>query len=147
MEIILLKNYEGLGDAGDIVNVKPGYARNKLIPEGIGLRASKKNLAISKEKKDMESNRLSRQMVAHKKVVNKLSKTEITIEAQVGEEDKMFGSVTTIDIQKALEDKRITVDRSSILLEEPIKSLGIYHIPVKVTSELSADVKVYVIKS
>lgn len=147
MEIILLKNYEGLGGAGDIVNVKPGYARNKLIPEGIGLRASKKNLAISKEKKDMESNRLSREMVAHKKVVNKLSKTEITIEAQVGEEDKMFGSITNIDIQKALEDKRITVERSSILLEEPIKSLGIYHIPVKVTSELSADVKVYVIKS
>ena len=147
MEIILLKNYEGLGGAGDIVNVKPGYARNKLIPEGIGLRASKKNLAISKEKKEMESNRLSREMVAHKKVVNKLSKTEITIEAQVGEEDKMFGSITTIDIQKALEDKRITVERSSILLEEPIKSLGIYHIPVKVTSELSADVKVYVIKS
>jgi large subunit ribosomal protein L9 len=147
MEIILLKNYEGLGGAGDIVNVKPGYARNKLIPEGIGLRVSKKNLAISKEKKDMESNRLSREMVAHEKIVNKLSKIEITIEAQVGEEDKMFGSVTTIDIQKALEDKRVTVERSSILLEEPIKSLGIYHIPVKVTSELSADVKVYVIKS
>ena len=92
MEIILLKNYEGLGDAGDIVNVKPGYARNKLIPEGIGLRASKKNLAISKEKKDMEKNRVNREVAAHEKIVNKLSNIEITIEAQVGEEDKMFGS-------------------------------------------------------
>ena len=147
MEIILLKNHKGLGTAGDIVNVKPGFARNKLIPEGIGLRASKKNLAVSEEKKLAESNRMSRENAAHEKIVNKLSKIEITIEAQVGEEDKMFGSVTTIDIQKALEDKRITVERSSILLEEPIKSLGIYHVPIRVTSQLSGDVKVYVIKS
>ena len=147
MEIILLKNHKGLGTAGDIVNVKPGFARNKLIPEGIGLRASKKNLAVSEEKKLAESNRMSREVAAHEKIVNKLSKIEITIEAQVGEEDKMFGSVTTIDIQKALEDKRITVERSSILLEEPIKSLGIYHVPIRVTSQLSGDVKVYVIKS
>lgn len=147
MEIILLKNYEGLGTAGDIVNVKPGFARNKLIPEGIGLRASNKNLALSKEKKLAERNRLTREVAAHEKIVKKLSKIEITIEAQVGEEDKMFGSVTTIDIQKALEDMRITVERSAILLEEPIKSLGIYHVPVRVTSELSGDVKVYVIKS
>tara|TARA_E500000075_G_C6774175_1_gene213777 strand:+ start:154 stop:597 length:444 start_codon:yes stop_codon:yes gene_type:complete len=147
MEIILLKNHKGLGTAGDIVNVKPGFARNKLIPEGIGLRASKKNLAVSEEKKLAESNRMSREIAAHEKIVNKLSKIEITIEAQVGEEDKMFGSVTTIDIQKALEDKRITVERSSILLEEPIKSLGIYHVPIRVTSQLSGDVKVYVIKS
>lgn len=147
MEIILLKNHKGLGIAGDIVNVKPGFARNKLIPEGIGLRASKKNLAVSEEKKLAESNRMSREVAAHEKIVNKLSKIEITIEAQVGEEDKMFGSVTTIDIQKALEDKRITVERSSILLEEPIKSLGIYHVPIRVTSQLSGDVKVYVIKS
>ena len=145
MEIILLKNHEGLGTAGDIVNVKPGFARNKLIPEGIGLRASNKNLALSKEKKLAERNRLTREVAAHEKIVKKLSKIEITIEAQVGEEDKMFGS--TIDIQKALEDKRVTVERSSILLEEPIKSLGIYHVPVRVTSELSGDVKVYVIKS
>ena len=147
MEIILLKNHKGLGTAGDIVNVKPGFARNKLIPEGIGLRASKKNLAVSEEKKLAESNRMSREVAAHEKIVNKLSKIEITIEAQVGEEDKMFGSVTTMDIQKALEDKRITVERSSILLEEPIKSLGIYHVPIRVTSQLSGDVKVYVIKS
>ena len=111
------------------------------------LRASKKNLAISKEKKLAESNRLSREVATNEKIVNKLSKIEITIEVKVGDEDKMFGSVTTIDIQKALEDKRVTVERNSILLEEPIKSLGIYHVPVRVTSELSGNVKVYVIKS
>ena len=147
MDIILLKNYEGLGSAGDVVSVKPGFARNKLIPEGIGLRSSKKNLAISKEKKQMEENRSNREMNTNKEIVKKLSNIEITIEAQVGEEDKMFGSITTIDIQKALKEKGITVDRTSILLEEPIKALGIYHVPIKVTSKLSGDVKIYVIKS
>ncbi|MDB9853710.1 50S ribosomal protein L9 [Candidatus Marinimicrobia bacterium] len=147
MDIILLKNYEGLGSAGDIVSVKPGYARNKLIPEGIGLRASKKNLAISIEKKQIEKNRSVREVAAHEKIAKKLSNIEITIEAQVGEEEKMFGSITTIDIQKSLEAKGITVDRSSISLENPIKALGIYHVPIRVTSELSGDVKIYVIKS
>ena len=147
MDIILLKNYEGLGSAGDIVSVKPGYARNKLIPEGIGLRASKKNLAISIEKKQIEKNRSVREVAAHEKIAKKLSNIEITIEAQVGEEEKMFGSITTIDIQKSLEAKGITVDRSSISLENPIIALGIYHVPIRVTSELSGDVKIYVIKS
>jgi large subunit ribosomal protein L9 len=147
MDIILLKNYEGLGSAGDIVSVKPGYARNKLIPEGIGLRASKKNLAISIEKKQIEKNRSVREVAAHEKIAKKLSNIEITIEEQVGEEEKMFGSITTIDIQKSLEAKGITVDRSSISLENPIKALGIYHVPIRVTSELSGDVKIYVIKS
>jgi large subunit ribosomal protein L9 len=80
-------------------------------------------------------------------MVETLSKTEITIEAQVGEEEKMFGSVTTLDIHKALEEKGIEVDRHAIMLEEPIKALGIYHVPVRVSADLNGDVKIYVIKS
>jgi large subunit ribosomal protein L9 len=76
-----------------------------------------------------------------------LTKTEITIEAQVGEEDKMFGSVTAMDIQKSLEEKGIDLDRNAILLDEPIKALGIYHVSVRVAPNLNGDVKVYVIKS
>ena len=99
------------------------------------------------EKKQIEKNRSVREVAAHEKIPKKLSNIEITIEAQVGEEEKMFGSITTIDIQKSLEAKGITVDRSSISLENPIKALGIYHVPIRVTSELSGDVKIYVIKS
>ena len=102
---------------------------------------------MSKEKKQIEKNRSVREVAAHEKIAKKLSNIEITIEAQVGEEEKMFGSITTIDIQKSLEAKGITVDRSSISLENPIKALGIYHVPIRVTSELSGDVKIYVIKS
>ena len=147
MEIILLQDVNGLGEAGDIVDVKPGYARNKLVPDGLALRASKRNLAVADERKQIEKRRKNRVTAAEEVIVEKLSKTEITIEAQVGEEDKMFGSITTIDIHKALVEKGITVDRHAIMLDEPIKALGIYHVPVRVTSELNGDVKVYVIKS
>ena len=147
MEIILLKNHKGLGTAGNIVNVKPGFARNKLIPEGIGLRASKKNLAVSEEKKLAESNRMSREVAAHEKIVNKLSKIEITIEAQVGEEDKMFGSISLKDIHKSIESKGVKISQDSICLEKPIKALGIYKIDIDVTKTIKSTVKVYVIKS
>ena len=147
MDIILLKDYDGLGEAGDVVNVKPGFARNKLIPEGVALRASKRNLAIAKERKKTAHTRWEREKATYDSLVKTLSKTEITIEAKVGEEDKMFGSVTAIDIHKSLEDRGIKVDRHAILLDEPIKALGIYHVPVRVASNLNGDVKIYVIKS
>ena len=147
MEIILLQDIQGLGEAGDVVNVKPGYARNKLVPEGLALRASKRNLAVADERKQIEKTRKARVAVADGAMVETLSKTEITIEAQVGDEEQMFGSVTTLDIHKALEEKGITVDRHAIMLEEPIKALGIYHVPVRVSTELNGDVKIYVIKS
>lgn len=147
MDVILLKDYEELGSAGDVVSVKPGYARNKLIPEGIALRASKRNLAISEEKRTTELNRKDRENASFDSLLKVLSKTEITIEAQVGEEDKMFGSITVADVQRALEKKGVNIDRSAILLPEPIKALGIYHISVKVATEKTGDVKLYVIKS
>ena len=147
MEIILLKNYEGLGQAGDVVSVKPGFARNKLIPEGLALRASKRNMAIAKEQKKNENTRKVREEAANDSLLKTLSKTEITIEAQVGEEDKMFGSITSLDIHKSLLEKGIEVDRQAILLDEPIKALGIYHISVRVAPQVEGDVKIYVIKS
>ena len=146
MDVILLKDYEELGSAGDVVSVKPGYARNKLIPEGIALRASKRNLAISEEKRTTELNRKDRENASFDSLLKILSKTEITIEAQVGEEDKMFGSITVADVQRALEKKGVNIERSAILLPEPIKALGIYHISVKVATEKIGDVKLYVIK-
>ena len=147
MDIILLKDYDGLGESGDIVAVKPGFARNKLIPEGIALRASKRNMAIAEERKMVTKNRQKRAEASNEAILKKLSKTEITIEAQVGDEDKMFGSVTALDIHKSLEEKGVVVDRNTILLDEPIKALGIYHVPVRVAPKLTGDIKIYVIKS
>ena len=147
MDVILLEDVQGLGAAGDVVAVKPGFARNKLIPDGVALRASKRNLAVAEERKRVSKMRKDRESEADYNLVDKLSKTEITIEAQVGDDEKMFGSVTAIDIHKALDEKEINIDRHAIELEEPIKSLGIYHVPVKVSAEHTGDLKVYVIKA
>ena len=147
MDVILLEDVQGLGDAGDVVVVKPGFARNKLIPDGVALRASKRNLAVAEERKIVSKMRKDRESEADYNLVDKLSKIEITIEAQVGDDEKMFGSVTAIDIHKALDEKEINIDRHAIELEEPIKSLGIYHVPVKVSAEHTGDLKVYVIKA
>ena len=147
MDIILLKDHEGLGTAGDVVSVKPGFARNKLIPEGIALRASKRNIAISEEKRTTELNRKDRENASFDSLLKVLSKTEITIEAQVGEEDKMFGSITAKDIYKSILEKGIKVEQSSVQLDKPIKALGIYNVDVIVTENINTTVKVYVIKS
>ena len=147
MKIILTSDYEGLGKAGELINVKPGFARNKLLPSGLALRASKKNIAIIEEKKKLiEANKM-REESSLKDLLEKLSKTEITIEAQVGEEEKMFGSITSNDIVKSLEQKGIAIDRNSILLDSPIKSLGIYHVKIRLSEDYECDLKVYVIKS
>ena len=147
MDVILLKDYLSLGKTGDTVKVKPGFARNFLIPEGIALRASSKNLSIFKEQKKFEKVRQKREKSFNDNIAKKLSKVEITIEAQVGEEDKMFGSITAKDIYKSIIEKGIKVEQNSIQLDKPIKALGIYNVDVIVTENISSTVKVYVIKS
>ena len=147
MDIILLQDIETLGTSGDIVKVKPGYARNFLFPRGMAVRSSKRNRALADEKKSVANARALREAQAYDELMDKLKNTEITIEVQVGGEDRLFGSVTTQDIQKALAEKNIDVDRHLILLEEPIKALGIYDVPVKITKGLNQEVKVYVIQA
>ena len=147
MDIILLTDYEGLGRAGDKVTVKPGFARNKLIPQGVALRASMQNMSIIKEKKKNIEKLKKKESDKYDVLLKKLSKAELSIKAQVGDEDKMFGSITTNDISKALEDIDINIDRSSILLDTPIKSLGLYHIDIRLTKDHEIKLKLYVIKS
>ena len=147
MEVILLKALEGIGLEGELVKVKPGFARNFLVPKGIALRASKSNLAVAGERKRIKEAKENRAEKVNQVLIDKLAKTNITIEVQVGEEERIFGSVTAQDIQKSLEEKGITIDRSCILMEEPIKSLGVYNIPVKITVDLESKIKVYVIKT
>ena len=147
MDVILLQDVEALGTSGDIVNVKPGYARNFLFPRGLAVRSSKRNRALADEKKMVAKARAAREAQAYEDLMNSLKNTEITIEVQVGDENRLFGSVTSQDVHKALADKRIEVDRHSILLEEPIKALGIYDVPVKITKGLNQEVKVYVIQA
>ena len=146
MEIILLSDVENLGESGDVVTVKPGYARNKLIPQGLALRASNRNIAIASEKNRVAEAKMDRENQAMNALAKKLSKVEITIEVKVGDEEKMFGSITNKDIHKELMDKGFELERSQITIKDPIKALGIYHIQVKVSKDIVSDVKLYVIK-
>ena len=147
MDVILLQDVQTLGTAGDIVKVKPGYARNYLFPRGFALRSSKRNRAVAEEKKrniEMSSKRIEQ---ANMSLVNKISKIELTFEMQVGDEEKMFGTVTTKDILTALKEKGISIDRSALILDESIKALGIYHIPINLSGGLTTEIKIYVIKT
>ena len=147
MDIILLQDVEALGTSGDIIKVKPGYARNFLFPRGLAVRSSKRNRALADEKKNSAKAKQLREAQVYEELVNKLKNTEVTIEVQVGGEDRLFGSVTSQDIHKALIEKGIEIDRHSIELEEPIKALGIYDVNVKVAKGLLQEIKVYVIQA
>ena len=118
-----------------------------MFPKGLAVRSSKRNRALADEKKEVAKSRAVREAKAYEELMNKLKKVEITIEVNVGGEDRLFGSVTSQDIHKVLMEKGVEVDRHAILLEEPIKALGIYDVPVKITKGLSQEVKVYVIQS
>ena len=146
MKVILLNDVENLGLAGDILVVKPGYARNKLIPQGLALRASNKNIAVASERKKVANVKLERENIALQKLAKKLSNVEITIEVNVGEEEKMFGSITNLDVHKELTSKGYDINKNQIIIDEPIKALGIYHAKVKIAKDITSDVKLYVIK-
>ena len=146
MKVILLNDVENLGLAGDIVIVKPGYARNRLIPQGLALRASNKNIAVASERKKVANVKLERENIALQNLAKKLSNVDITIEVNVGEEEKLFGSITNLDVHKELTSKGYDINKNQIIIDEPIKALGIYHAKVKIAKDITSDVKLYVIK-
>ena len=146
MEIILLDKIDNLGNVGDVVIVKPGYARNYLFPKGLAVRSSKRNIAFVEEKRKNIELKIAKKEQASQAIFDSLKNVEILMEVEVGENDKLFGSVTTMDLQKALNDQNIEIEKQDILLDNPIKSLGVYDIPIKVTSLLKQNIKVNVVK-
>lgn len=134
-----------LGMEGAIVNVKEGYARNYLIPKGFALVADNRNIKLMEmQKKKIEANRIKVKADAEK-VAKDLEAVVITIAQKAGEEDKLFGSVTSMDIADEMEKKGISIDRKKILLDKPIKTLGEYDVPVKLHQQVTGSIKVMVI--
>lgn len=145
MKIILRQDHEQLGKLGDIVEVKPGYARNYLIPRKIGYAATPGNLQALEEDKKQHLLRQEKDLHQAEKMVTELEKLSITLKVKVGEDEKLFGSVTSQMISEALQEKGISLDKRSIEIEEPIKALGIYTVNVKLHPNVTGKVKVWVV--
>ena len=144
MRIILRQDVDELGLEGDIVNVANGYGRNYLIPKGMGLEASPQNIkALELQSKKIEVRRVKAREAAEK-IKQKVEGTVLTLSQKSGEEGKLYGSVTSMDIASALEKQDIVIDRRKILLEKPIKSLGEFEVPVKIYPEITALIRVVV---
>lgn len=146
MKVILRRDHESLGKIGDVVVVKDGYARNFLIPRGIAYQALNGNIkALEEEKKSVEKKSL-KELKDAENLASQLEPVSVTIPVQVGEEDKIFGTVTTQMIADALKEKGYDIDKRKIEIEEPIKALGIYGVSIKLHPNVSAKIKVWVVR-
>ena len=147
MQIILTEEVKGVGRAGEIVNVKDGYGRNYLIPRKIAIPATSTNLKALEHEKKVIADRQGKLKREAEKVAKSIEALSCIIPCQVGEEGKLFGSVTSIDIEKFLKDKGFPTERKNIHLEEPIKSLGDFTVDIKLHQDVKARLKVQVIKA
>jgi large subunit ribosomal protein L9 len=145
MELILKKTVESLGEEGDIVKVKPGYARNYLIPKKIAVVANKANLNLLEQEKAIIEAKREKQRQEAEALSKTISGTIITIKHRVGEEEKLFGSVTAADISEKLAEINIQVDKKNVLLAEPIKTLGEIIVPIKVGYQMTSEIKIQVV--
>lgn len=146
MKVILRKNFDQLGKVGDVVSVKDGYARNYLIPRGIAYQATAGNIRSLDEEKKQILKREAKELESAQTLAAELEKVSVTIPVKVGEEEKIFGSVTTQMIADALHEKGFELDKRKIEITEQIKALGIYTISVKLHPSVTAAVKTWVVR-
>jgi len=146
MQVILRERLENLGNAGDVVDVKAGYARNYLIPQGLAFEATQANLRqiererAQREKRETETINAARQRAAS------IEGVSLTFHARAGQEGKLFGSIGSADIAEKLAEQGIEVDRRQIELDEPIKTLGVTSVPIRLHAQVRPEVKVWVIQ-
>ena len=145
MEVVLKEDIENLGHMGDVVKVKDGYARNYLLPRGLVVLANKKNLKALEHEQRMIGQRRERLTKEAQGVGEKLAGVSLEFAAKVGEEGRLFGSVTTMDIEKALKEQGFEVERRRIVLDAPIKNVGDYEVPIRLRPEVMPSIKVKVV--
>jgi large subunit ribosomal protein L9 len=146
MKVILQETMEGVGHLGDLVNVADGFARNFLLPRGKAVEANSRSIKAFEHAKRVAAEKAKKEKLEIEAYAKKVSAVTLTIEAQVGKDDKMFGSVTAKDIAEGLAAQGFTVDRRKIQLPHPIKELGTVTVPIKLPREVTAAVTVRVVK-
>lgn len=147
MKVILTEDISSLGKIGDVIQVADGYGRNFLIPQGKSILATSQSVKKFEHQKQLLKQKAEKDKKEAEKLARKLEEVSCTIAMAAGEGDKLFGAVTSLDIEAALKNEGVAVDRKKILLEEPIKSLGIYTVPIKLNPGITANLKVWVVKS
>jgi large subunit ribosomal protein L9 len=140
------KPHEKLGEVGTVVEVKEGYARNYLIPRELAYPATEGNMRALTEERKQAVSRTGKERKMSEKLASELEKVSITLQMKVGEDEKLFGSVTSQMLADALKEKGVNLDKRQIEIEEPIKALGIYDVPVKLHQSVMAKVKVWVVR-
>jgi large subunit ribosomal protein L9 len=146
MKLILRKSVEHLGEAGDVITVKPGYGRNYLIPQGLAYRATDANLARLEAEQHQAEQRARRDYLEAKRRASQLEGVVLSFKANAGEEGKLFGSITSSDITNAITERGIDfeLDRRRVQLDEPLKTIGIFNVPVRLHSEVEVAIEVHV---
>ncbi len=145
MEVILKEDVPKLGHIGDVVKVKPGFARNYLLPRGLAVVAEQRNIHALEHEKRVAAEKRERERRKSETLAQQLASLGITIKARAGEEGKLFGSVTNQDIERALQERGHTIDRRRIRLDEPIKTLGQHTVPVHLSIGIEAQLTVNVV--
>ena len=147
MEVILRQAVDSLGKPGDVVKVSNGYARNFLLPRGVAFEATPGNLKRIQQERDRLDAAENERRGAAQVIAEKLEQVQLTFSARVGEEGKLFGSVTSADIAQQLEAQGFHIEKRQIDLHEPIKALGVYRIPIRLHADVKPEVRVWVIKA
>ncbi|MFO7570581.1 MAG: 50S ribosomal protein L9 [Smithellaceae bacterium] len=145
MKVILKHNVPSLGKAGDLVKVNDGYARNLLIPKGLAVEADDKNIKSFENDKKNVLQKAQKEKAHAQDLATRLAEVTLTLKRKVGDQHKIFGSVTSKDIEQALREKGFDIDRKSIVLDEPIKSLGEFKFKIKLLTGVDAEVKLNVV--
>lgn len=147
MDVVLVKDVEKLGPEGTVVHVKPGFARNYLLPRGLAVPATPQQLKIAEAATRQRAAKHERAKAEAMVIKQKLEARSLTLTLNVGEDDKTFGSVTAHEIAEALKRDGLSIEKHALQLEEPIKSLGVFEISVRIQADVTATLKVSVVKA
>jgi large subunit ribosomal protein L9 len=145
-EVILMESVPGLGDLGEVVKVADGYARNYLLPRGLAAPVTETARRRLEKKRKEEEVKKARSREEAQALVERIGKASCSIAVKTGAEGKLFGSVGSADIAEALKKQGIELDRHAIRLEEPIRELGVFNVPVKLTADVTTEIKVWVVE-
>ncbi|KHO61605.1 50S ribosomal protein L9 [Thermoanaerobacter sp. YS13] len=145
MKVILVKDVKNVGKAGEVINVSDGYGRNYLLPRGLAIEATESNIKVLNEKKKAEEKKRQQELEEAKEMAQKLSNLSLVLKVKAGENGKLFGSVTSKDVEEALKEKGFDIDKKKISFDETVKTTGTYYVDIKLYQGVTAKVKIDVV--